>query len=89
MRVALQHAAAEPALVVVPPGAAPITINGAAVEGFQVQWRGPLVFVSWSKEGRLHFLVGGPGNVGAAARRELRLAISGRTQGRPRRSVAP
>lgn len=89
MRVALQHAGAEPVLLVIPPGNAPVTVNGSQAEAFQVHWRGPMVFASWSQEGRPRFLLGGPDNVGAVARRELRLAISGRTQGRPRRSVAP
>ena len=50
-------------------------IDGAAVEGGKVRWRGPLAFVAWRDgAGRSHALSFWPDTLAKAARRELRLA---------------
>lgn len=87
-RLAARQAVAS-AVVVIPPGTGAVTIDGTEVEEFRLLWRGPMVFASWRRAGRLRFLVGGPDNVGPAARRELRLAMAGRMPAHPRRSMAP
>jgi len=66
------------------------TIDGAEMNDFQVQWRGPLAFLQWlGADGRRHRLQGWPDNLDAAARRELRLATAVRTPARSPHSVAP
>jgi toxin CptA len=66
------------------------TIDGNGMDELKVRWRGPLVFLQWRDAGgRVRRLCGGPGNLDAAARRELRLAMTARTPSRPPRSVAP
>ncbi|HEV8694900.1 MAG TPA: hypothetical protein VGQ93_12075 [Lysobacter sp.] len=66
------------------------TIDGSDMNDFQVQWRGPLAFLQWrDAEDRRRHLNGGPGNLDAAVRRELRLAMAARMPTRQARSVAP
>jgi toxin CptA len=76
--------------LVIPCSSVRATIDGIEADDLQVRWRGPLAFLSWrDAHGRLHRLHGWPDNLGALARRELRLAMLAREPAPSRRSMAP
>jgi len=78
------------ALELVIPDSSPATINGMPVSDLQVHWRGSLAFLQWrDAAGRRQRRQGWPDNLGAAARRELRLAMATRAPAHSPRSVAP
>ncbi|MBA2237585.1 MAG: hypothetical protein H0W24_02625 [Lysobacter sp.] len=79
----------KPARAVVISEAARVRVDGVEVEGFAVQWRGPLAFVRWQdRAGATHRLAWWPDTLPAAARRELRLAAVAPTNAPPAHSVA-
>jgi len=60
----------------IPVGSGPVRCNGRCIDALQVHWRGPWVFVSWrggdrQRQARMFW----PGQLSAAARRELSLAL--------------
>jgi toxin CptA len=66
------------------------TIDGEAVKDLRLQWRGSLAFLQWrDARGRRLSTQGGPDNLDAATRRELRLAMAARVPARSPRSMAP
>jgi toxin CptA len=66
------------------------TIEGAAVETFRVDWRGPLAFVVWRDAGgRVRRRSVWPDTLSPAQRRELRLAARAVGDGQPPPSMAP
>ena len=66
--------------LVFPGNELPILVDGLPVEEVDVQWRGPLAFVSWrGRDGRRMRLCWWPDTLPASHRRELRLA-AGRLQ---------
>lgn len=66
------------------------TIDGQPMTDLELQWRGPLAFLQWrDASGRRWWLQGWPDALGAAARRELRLAMAARAPARSPRSMAP
>lgn len=76
--------------LVIPADGRDALIDGETVQGLELQWRGPLVFLRWqSQQGHRRYLLGGPDNLDAAARRELRLAMAARAPVRSPHSVAP
>ncbi len=75
---------------VFPGNDAPVLLDGEPVEAVQVQWRGPLAFVSWrERNGRIGRLAWWPDTLPAARRRELRLAALPGEATRRRPAVAP
>lgn len=70
--------------------AAPVRVDGQAVDKVVVHWRGPLAFVQWrdarGRAGRLSFW---PDILPAARRRELRLAAGAGAVSRNRPAMAP
>jgi toxin CptA len=50
------------------------SLDGRAVPGMRLQWRGPLAFASWRDGEGIHHLSWWPDTLPAAMRRELRLA---------------
>ena len=55
--------------------ATPALVDGVAVEGFELQWRGPLAFARWcDRQGRCQRRTWWPDTLPSARRRELRLA---------------
>lgn len=80
-----------PALeLVIPAGGARPTLDGEPMHALDVQWRGPLATLQWrDAAGHRRYLHGWPDNLGAAARRELRLAMAARVPTRASRSMAP
>lgn len=76
------------ALTLLANGAA--SVDGAAVQGLRVRWRGPLAFVQWrGVDGRTHRRVATPDVLTPPARRELRLAWSTHAAARRDAAVAP
>lgn len=66
------------------------TIDGAPVDAFRVDWRGPLVFVLWrDADGRVRRRSLWPDTLPSAARRELRLAVRAGGDGQAPSSMAP
>jgi toxin CptA len=66
------------------------TIDDQPMTDLELQWRGPLAFLQWrDASGRRRRLQGWPDVLGAAARRELRLAMAARAPARNPRSMAP
>ncbi|GAB3385214.1 hypothetical protein [Lysobacter fragariae] len=66
------------------------TCDGIDMTDLQIQWRGPLAFLRWrDAQGQRRHLHGGPGNLDATARRELRLAMAARAPFRAAARVAP
>ena len=75
---------------VFPGNDAPVLLDGEPVEAVQVQWRGPLAFVSWRERGgKAGHLAWWPDTLPAARRRELRLAALPGEATRPRPAMAP
>ncbi len=67
-----------------------LTVDGVGVAQAGVQWRGPLVFVSWRDgAGHVRRLSWWPDTLPAACRRELRLAGPLAAAARGRGSMAP
>ena len=55
----------------------PAIVDGEAVEGMRIEWRGPLAFATWKERGGgVRRLVWWPDILPATKRRELRLAAS-------------
>ena len=70
--------------------AAPAQVDGVAVEGFELQWRGPLAFASWlDGQGRRQRRTWWPDTLPPPRRRELRLAAPMPESARGRASMAP
>lgn len=64
--------------LVFPGSGMPAIVDGEAVEGMRIEWRGPLAFATWSeRHGQVRRLVWWPDTLPAPKRRELRLAASG------------
>jgi toxin CptA len=76
--------------LVFPGDGGPALIDGVAVAGVVVQWRGPLAMVSWREPGggrrRLSWW---PDTLPPQRRRELRLAAGGEDASRRRPGMAP
>lgn len=69
---------------------APVEVDGIAVAGAQVGWRGPLAFVRWRDgAGRTRRLSWWPDTLPPASRRELRLAAPATARAARGPSVAP
>ncbi|KAF1710708.1 hypothetical protein CSC70_08345 [Pseudoxanthomonas kalamensis DSM 18571] len=76
--------------LVIPGNDAPVRLDGAPLESFRLQWRGPLAFVCWrGRDGRSGRLSWWPDTLPAARRRELRLAGNGPRLSPDRRAMAP
>jgi toxin CptA len=75
--------------LVFPGGDGPVRIDGVAVEGVVVQWRGPLVFVRWREPGGGQRLSWWPDTLPPERRRELRLAAGLEDASRRRPGMAP
>lgn len=76
--------------LVIADGAGAVIVDGVAVAGFSVQWRGPLAFVHWrDASGSRRRLQFGPDTLDLAARRELRLAMITRGAAPAAGSMAP
>lgn len=77
-------------MLVVPLGGGPATLDGRALDSFQVEWRWPLAILQGrTGDGRAWRAVLTPERLDLASRRELRLAIQARHSGGSRRSMAP
>jgi toxin CptA len=71
-------------------GSGGATVDGQAVEGFRIDWRGALGFVSWrDAAGRLHRRSVWPDTLTPALRRELRLALPASGAVRSTDSMSP
>ena len=82
--------AARPAQSFVFRGSAPVLVDGAAVEGMVLQWRGPLAFAHWrDRDGLVRRRSWWPDTLPSARRRELRLAASAGEAARGGASMAP
>jgi plasmid maintenance system antidote protein VapI len=65
-------------------------LDGVPVEQVEVQWRGPLAFVSWKgRDGRRQRLSWWPDTLPPARRRELRLAANATDTAPHRSAMAP
>ena len=63
--------------LVFPGNGMPAIVDGEAVAGMRVEWRGPLAFATWKdRGGGVRRLVWWPDILTASKRRELRLAAS-------------
>ena len=68
----------------------PGMVDGAPIEQVEVQWRGPLAFVSWeARDGRRLRLSWWPDTLPPPRRRELRLAAGNLEAAQDRRTMAP
>ena len=68
----------------------PVTVDGMPMEQVEVQWRGPLAFVSWKdRDGRRLRLSWWPDTLPPARRRELRLAANATDTAPHRSAMAP
>ena len=76
--------------ILIPCGDGVAVLDGVAMTGLEVQWRGPIAFLQWRdaqrQRRRLQFW---PDTLPARARRELRLAILNRAPARAAGSMAP
>lgn len=80
----------QPIHAVVIDAAGAASVDGIAVERLQVDWRGPLAFVSWrDRDGRTFRRSLWPDTLNAAGRRELRLAADRDDAGRRPGPMAP
>jgi len=71
-------------------GAAQAQVDGVAVEGFELHWRGPLAFASWRDgQGRRRRRTWWPDTLSPPRRRELRLAATVPEAARGGASMAP
>jgi len=79
--VQAQHLARQrPRTLTIPWGTAPACVDGRPVAKLQVEWRGPLAWVSWQRgPRRRQCLMFWPDTLPPARRRELRLAARHRT----------
>ena len=69
---------------------APALVDGVAVDGLVLQWRGPLAFVRWRDgDGRVRRRSWWPDTLPPARRRELRLAAPAGEAARGGASMAP
>ncbi|MFC3715363.1 hypothetical protein ACFONC_04265 [Luteimonas soli] len=76
--------------LVIPGADGRASIDGRAVDGLSVRWRGPIAFVQWRDgDGHCHRHVFFPDTLPAARRRELRLAAPAPAPARRASSVAP
>lgn len=65
-------------------------VDGEPVDGFDLQWRGPLAYASWrDRDGRRRRLAWWPDTLAPARRRELRLAVPAARAARQGTSMAP
>jgi toxin CptA len=79
-----------PVHAVVIDGAGAASVDGILVEGFRIDWRGPLAFVSWRDgDGRAFRRSLWPDTLSASGRRELRLAADRDDAGRRPGPMAP
>lgn len=79
-----------PRRLVVPWGRAPACVDGLPVADLQVQWRGPLAWVSWRRgPRRRECLLFCPDTLPPARRRELRLAARSRAVSPAPLAMAP
>ena len=79
-----------PRTLVFPGNDLPVRVDGVAVEQVNVQWRGPLAFVSWrTGDGRRMRLSWWPDTLPPARRRELRLATGSLHASRHGLAMAP
>lgn len=82
---ARRHGQRPPSQLVFPGDGRAATVDGKAVEGMCVQWRGPLAFATWTEgDGRRRRLSWWPDTLPATTRRELRLAASNAEAAPPR-----
>ena len=76
--------------LVIPAGDSAVLVDGAPADDFTVRWRGPLAFAQWrDARGRRERIAFWPDACSTALRRELRLAMIGRTAARSAGSMAP
>ncbi len=79
-----------PRMFVFPGDDAPVLLDGEAIDGLTVQWRGPLAFVRWrDAQGRIQRLGWWPDTLPPARRRELRLATPAPVGAPDAASMAP
>lgn len=72
------------------PGNGRVEMDGQGVDGFELQWRGPLAFSRWrDADGRVQRIAWWPDTLPPAARRELRLAAPATHTARRAPSMAP
>jgi toxin CptA len=89
-RRAMQEARQAPMDIVVKPDGTPSVVDGVAVVGMRVAWRGPVAFLQWrSGDGRLQRRAFWPDILPARLRRELRLAAPAPRPARAPASMAP
>lgn len=82
--------ALRPPCAIVIDGSGAATVDGEPVEDFDVDWRGPLAFLSWrDREGRTHRRSLWPDTLAPSLRRELRLAACRDDAGRRPGPMAP
>lgn len=74
-----RHARRRPLTFVIPAGDAPAQVDGLAVDALALHDRGPLLQLSWRCNGRYHARLFWPDTLPPTRRRELRLAIRGRS----------
>lgn len=76
--------------LLVPAGRGAVQVDGRRIECLQLQWRGPLAFLDWRDgDGRGQRRVFAPDTLGAAGRRELKLAMQRREAAAGTASMAP
>ena len=78
-----------PVRVVVSHGQGPVWVDGRCVQGFAVQWQGPLVIARWRGARSGCELICLPDNLPPFARRELYLAMRSRQVSQFRQQMAP
>jgi toxin CptA len=89
-RLAWREAGMVPGEFVVPHAGARPMVDGKAVDGLVVRWRGPIAFLQWRDgDGHRRRHVFFPDTLPAARRRELRLAAPAPVPARRVASVAP
>ena len=82
--------ASRPVQAVVIDGEGAAAVDGQAIEGLRIDWRGPLAFASWrDAAGRTHRRSLWPDTLPPDLRRELRLAAHKRSDGQTPPSMAP
>ena len=88
--LAMRESRSPARLLMFPGTELPVMVDGAPVEQVDVQWRGPLAFVSWrGRDGRRMRLCWWPDTLPPAHRRELRLAAGSLQASRHALAMAP
>ncbi|MEO6519456.1 MAG: hypothetical protein ABIO17_10765 [Pseudoxanthomonas sp.] len=89
-RLALRESRLPACSLVFPGSELPVLVDGVPVEQVDVQWRGPLAFVSWQdRTGKRRRLSWWPDTLVLGRRRELRLAAGSLQASRHALAMAP